>query len=52
MAVVETTWISARIPLDLAKALAEIAKANERSSSAELRLALKAHVETETKAAA
>lgn len=43
--VVETTHLTARVPADLAKRLATIAEANERSTSAELRLAIRAYIE-------
>lgn len=39
--VVETEWISAQVPKDLAQAFRELAKARERAVSAELRLAMR-----------
>lgn len=44
MAVTETVTIAARIPTQLAEDLNALAERNERSSSAEVRLALKAHL--------
>lgn len=46
--VAETVHLTARIPAELAEALTKLAEANERSASAEVRLALKAHVEAQT----
>jgi predicted transcriptional regulator len=43
--VTEFVHLTARIPADLAEALTKLAEANERSASAEVRLALKAHIE-------
>lgn len=41
----DLTQIGAQVPLTLAQAISNLAAANERSVSAEIRLALKAHVE-------
>jgi predicted transcriptional regulator len=46
-AVTETTQIAARVPVDLVLKLNELAERNERSASAELRIALKAHIEAD-----
>lgn len=43
--VVQMVHVGGQVPSDLAKALTDLANKNERSASAELRLALKAHVE-------
>ena len=51
-AVTETVHIGGQVPADLAEAFADVAKKNERTVAAELRVALKAHVAAETKAAA
>lgn len=41
----ETRLIAARIPVDLSDRLATLARTQERSVSAELRLALRAHLD-------
>lgn len=43
--VAETTQIAARVPVEMVEQLNAIADRNDRSTSAELRLALKAHIE-------
>jgi hypothetical protein len=46
MAVVtETRHLTAQIPLELFQAIEKKAKSNERSVSAEVRLALRSHIE-------
>lgn len=50
--VTATTFIGAQIPTNLSERLSEIAKGNERSVSAEVRLALKAHIEKHDQEAA
>lgn len=44
-AVTETTQVAARVPVDLVERLTRLAERNERSASAEVRLAIRAHVE-------
>jgi hypothetical protein len=50
--VVETKQLAAMVPVSLLDELSKLAKANERSVSAEARLAIKAHVEASKRDAA
>ena len=43
--VTETVFISAQVPKELDEQIIELAKKHDRSRSAEVRIALKAHVE-------
>lgn len=44
-AVTETVHLTAQVPADLARELQQLADANDRPRSAEIRLALRAHLE-------
>lgn len=43
--VIETTHLGGQVPTDLAEQFAQVARDHDRSVSAELRRALKAHVD-------
>ena len=49
--VTETVHVGGPVPVDLAKRLTTVAKANDRSVAAELRQAIRVHVEQAEKAA-
>lgn len=51
-AVTETVQIAARVPAEMAQALAELAKANERTPSQEIRLAIRTHLAAESERSA
>lgn len=46
--VTKTVHIGGQVPESLARQFADVAKGNERAVAAELRLALKAHIEAHT----
>lgn len=46
---IDTVQIAARVPKKDRDALEEIAKENDRTASAEIRIALRAHIESQTK---
>jgi predicted transcriptional regulator len=50
--VVETVQVAAIVPKNLAADLRDLARASERSTAAEIRLAIKAWVDTQKKAQA